>query len=69
MREFELEFEVTENVEKYIRKVAKPREVPPPRKEVIFETKKTTKIPSLNLKSEKFRTNKTVEDSSQEERS
>jgi hypothetical protein len=27
------------------------------------------KIPALNLKSEKFKTNKTIEDSSQEERS
>lgn len=58
---------MTENVEKYIRKVAKPKEVPPPKKEVV-ESKKSMKIPSLNLKSEKFRTNKTVEDSSHEER-
>lgn len=66
VREFELEFEVSENIEKYIRKVAKPKEVPP-KKEVVEIVK--GKVPSLNLKSEKFKTSKTKEDVSQEERS
>lgn len=65
VREFELEFEVSENIEKYIRKVAKPREVPQqvPKKEA-EPIVKQGKVPSLNLKSEKFKTNKTVEDTS-----
>lgn len=49
--------------------MARPREVPPKKEPEPVVVVKQGKVPSLNLKSEKFKTNKTVEDNSQEERS
>ena len=58
-REYELEFELKENIEKYIKKVAKPREVPKlkkqsPKKKNRSESKEG-KVPVLSLKAESFK--------------
>lgn len=69
VREFELEFEVAENIEKYVRKVTKIREVPlpapPPPQPEPHQSSKQPKIPTLNLKADKFKM-KTSGDQSEE---